>query len=344
MPKTLIVHIGCHKTGTTTLQTYLGHFAEDAAQAGLVYARAGRGARTHHRDLAASLQHPDRSAGYDGWTKLTREIAEGDENGLFMISAEGFCLVPPESLAAALSDIRAAGTEVRIICYVRPHLEAIASLYSQTSKFGRITPLSDYVKVTQRNGYFAFHALYEAWAGVFGAQNTIWRPFLRNELRGQDIVSDLFGWQNETFGTTLERREYHDSNVSPGLAALASLRAIWDEASRTAERRNVEISPDARSRLGEMLINQVTRLIGKDSKVTVPASDYPAVLAAYRDDAAALDEQLFGQPLFLPRLEGYTPERETLDFDLRTLLGAERGPEMEAWARITGRSIGMARD
>ena len=85
--RTLIVHIGTHKTGSTSLQQMLGNLSDSLARSGIHVPVAGRSGGSHG-NLIAEYSGPTRpyhDASLGGWVELPRCTAPR-----ILISAEGF--------------------------------------------------------------------------------------------------------------------------------------------------------------------------------------------------------------------------------------------------------------
>ncbi|MBC7739558.1 MAG: hypothetical protein H7245_20650 [Candidatus Saccharibacteria bacterium] len=135
----LILHIGTHKTGTTTLQSVMGRNREMLAEQGFCYAKTDRGPRPgdqHHLTLQKAI--------------LTGEAAMHAERELllkeFQDSGCHTLVLSIESLSAPmimnpkvlpLISILTEGFDTRIICVCRRQDYFIESLWNQKSKLMR---------------------------------------------------------------------------------------------------------------------------------------------------------------------------------------------------------------
>lgn len=229
----LFLHIGMNKAGSSAIQRTLAAHDKALRAGGLLYPRTGRsGSEAHHllsHVLGFSQGKPPmvRSRGQleDLGPKLIDEAGRAGA-GSVLVSSEVF---------TNRGDIRQvreffAGWDVRIVVYLRRHDHWWASCYSQGV---RMTPEPPWPMGF--DGYIAwqrahrhkgdYRRLLDAWAGVFGSQNLLVRPYER-EQNQPSIVADLlrtigFAGLAETVGT-----EIGDYNVSLGEREISIIDAI----------------------------------------------------------------------------------------------------------------------
>ncbi len=182
---TAFVHIGTHKTGTTSLQVLLA--ANDALlrEAGVFVPQAGRtapGSAGHH-NLAWELRPQPH---FDPWCgtfeMMLREAA--------YVSAQNVCLTSEEFEFlsfndAALRRLRdgflAIGYRPKIIVYLRPQCDYLESLYAEICRDWDIA-FEDFVETIIATGFygqswFEYQQLVGAFANVFGREHVIVRPY-----------------------------------------------------------------------------------------------------------------------------------------------------------------------
>lgn len=135
-----ILHIGAHKTGSTTLQHFLSRNDAALATQGVVYPRTGRSRDAiaygaHHPVAAGLLGGFDADAFGAFADRLGAEIAAASSPRAVILSSETFSLINPRVLAQAL-DVLRKRLEVtpEIVLYERPQCGAIHSAYTQQAK------------------------------------------------------------------------------------------------------------------------------------------------------------------------------------------------------------------
>ena len=247
----LYLHIGFHKAGSTTLQTFVRDNTEALAAAGVVYPEIGRGrdAIAHHalgRGLKRRREPPSADT-----ERLWREVAElaGRESNV-LISSEGLEPSDPAPLAQWLQ-----GVPVKVIAYVRELPGRLVSIYGQSTKRGQNTlDFDDFLtrELTLERSYTA--PKLKVWAELFGAQNIRIRSTDPSCLEGGDIITDFL----VALGLGPDARERLGlvgggvQNVTPGWRTLEVLRSLNAEADWSDD-DDVTGGEDARSPGGSLL-------------------------------------------------------------------------------------------
>ena len=128
--RTLYIHIGAHKAGSTSLQLALAENAEKLRAAEACYIAHGRFADAHHFVYYAALDPAqEKSAAVFG--RISAEIEESSARNFF-ISAEGLeTLKAPESLTPFHALKQAHDLEVVVLFLTRHHGEQMNSAYVQ---------------------------------------------------------------------------------------------------------------------------------------------------------------------------------------------------------------------
>lgn len=190
-PKTLYIHIGTHKTGTTALQNFFDLNRTNLRAWDIVYPldMDGQAKQGHYR-LFWSLQvdcgkHSERfpadlRSARKEWTAAIKQC----DRQYGLISAEGLWACRSDNIGR-IKDMTAA-FDVRIIAYLRRQDGLLSSVYNEQIKNGR--PLERGKEVTYKMDYR--QALGE-WAAVFGRQNIIARPYERGQFYDSNIFADF---------------------------------------------------------------------------------------------------------------------------------------------------------
>ena len=177
MRKTIHIHIGAHKTGTTAVQLFFAGNRAMLAERGLLYPAACEYLRGHHR-LAFALQQsrrqingevPDFGAEIEG---LKAEFDAAPCPAAFLSSEEFFALPPPRIglLRQALS-----GYTVRIIAVLRRPDLLFESIFNQRTKMTtnrfcqpHTAFLDDPLALA---GDLRFDRVLRNWSNAFGREN-----------------------------------------------------------------------------------------------------------------------------------------------------------------------------
>ena len=132
MTKSLVLHIGDPKTGSSSIQEVLRHKLWESSQATLNYPD-----QLNSFPLANALSDPkqaDQRA--ERWGRLA-EWLRASQADVAVVSAEQFFRVDPMVLLDTLTDFLPEYVEnLRVIAYVRPHAGRLVSAFMQRCKAG----------------------------------------------------------------------------------------------------------------------------------------------------------------------------------------------------------------
>jgi hypothetical protein len=149
--KRCIIHIGMHKTGSTSIQRSLQGFRDDRFQ----YARLGKTA--NHSLAMYSLfvphpeQHPLHKTHRPDAAALSAYVAEmraelertidAARGRTLLISGEDISVLPPDSLTQLRDHFRGRFDEITVVGYVRPPGGYMASGFQQRAREGAVSRL-----------------------------------------------------------------------------------------------------------------------------------------------------------------------------------------------------------
>nr|WP_321980118.1 hypothetical protein [uncultured Cohaesibacter sp.] len=187
--KTIYLHIGTHKTGTTSLQNFLFSNREALKKSGWDYPDLGILDGAHHK-LVRELIHKGKNSIFSPlspkmklgdlplWNDLKNYIENSDtENHIF--SGEGFWWVQtPQAIADFLKDYN-----IKIVIYLRRQDLYLESFYQQMVKDGparQPKPIDAWVEyVTRKFNYHDYFKVIQKWEKSFGKENIIVAEFNR---------------------------------------------------------------------------------------------------------------------------------------------------------------------
>lgn len=134
----IILHIGTHKTGTTSIQKYLSSLREELLACGILYPTKGRlrtdpNAPSGHHLLAWSIRSKNGFYGDKYWLEVLREIDSLNHN-VAVLSSEDFENCSGEQVEKIRHYLE--GRSVKIIVYVRNQFDFTVSRYKQNVKTG----------------------------------------------------------------------------------------------------------------------------------------------------------------------------------------------------------------
>lgn len=199
MQRRLILHIGRHKTGTTSLQRFFA--TNDRAlldRYGILYPATGRANHAHHPLFRADADHGVDPARLDA---LRAEVEQSGASTV-LISAENLSqdIVSRERLRRIGEDF--AGGSIDLIVYLRRQDDFLESSYAEIVKRGGCT---------FPQGIFSFdfeldhRDFLRKYADVFGERHLIVRPYLDDE--SFDIYRDFMGAIGCTWSESLRTPE-----------------------------------------------------------------------------------------------------------------------------------------
>jgi hypothetical protein len=271
--KTLYLHIGLNKAGSSAIQRTLASHQKALQSAGLLYPHTGRsGSEAHHllsHVLGFSQGKPPRVQTSSQLENLgPKLLTECSRSGCTAAVVSSEVFTNPGDISRVRDFLT--GWDVRIVLYLRRHDHWWASCYSQGLRmtFDPPWPLGF-------DGYIAwqrsrpqkgdYRRLVDAWAEIFGPENLLVRPYER-EQNQPSIVADLLhtigfpdlatsvGTQVAEFNVSLGERELVliDAIQHTGLSHTARKRLITAISSRPGQVRGGGfISPGERLRMVE---------------------------------------------------------------------------------------------
>jgi hypothetical protein len=289
--RSLVLHIGDPKTGTSSIQR--------ALQLGLVEGKPAKvSGFINHINSANAIsfarQFTPVGGGHKEMAQVDRWIRK-ENSDVLIISSEFFSLSDPELVKRYL-DERYPGFagKIRVIAYVRPHAHRALSAFTERTKAGYT--LSDFDKWLGhflRSGALYYTPRFLKWRAAFG-ENFVLRPYIHTHIRERDVVTDFFsealGAGNFSLGCSI------NENQKISLKALSGLSAFNRGMSGTGI--------VAKQRIPMSLM--ISRFIKAGPGATAPrmgADHIARIIRACRQDAQQLDREFFQEPLFMQELK-----------------------------------------
>jgi hypothetical protein len=206
MHKTIFLHIGTFKTGTSSIQQYLHTHAEELEAQGYF---VPRGQLIGHHDLPLSLikrytpfraEWPSFSGDSESiWGGVLSQI-ETSRCEKIVISSENFCDLVNEHVRRQGEQLRNAlksylqPYKIRVIVYLRK-LDAYAqSMYGEVVKVStKWASLDDMVRTYIKHDSIHVHPsrYLDFYADAFGKENVTVKLYSSETLRGGDVVMDF---------------------------------------------------------------------------------------------------------------------------------------------------------
>lgn len=136
--KRVFLHIGTHKTGSTSIQRFLARADDVLEDQGILYPKTGRpdtnwSNQYGQHELYWSLVGKHGIEGDQVWHELRREI-DAFSGKTVVLSVEGFEYIGTRDIQRTLKYLQP--HSVRVIVYLRPPLHLLKSAYTQRVKMG----------------------------------------------------------------------------------------------------------------------------------------------------------------------------------------------------------------
>lgn len=193
MNKTLYIHIGSGKTGSTALQSFLACNEDELSnEYGIKYICTGRAENKHRAlDYNAGRNNPLFENKVNSLiTDLNHEILNGKEHS-YIISDEDF----PGLTDVEISNYRRmidSSVNIKVIVYLRRQDTYVESWFNQIVKTGQYSAnYSRLLNNIEKKGLLNYHQLLSKWALVFGKSNIIVRPYEFESFIGGNIFTDF---------------------------------------------------------------------------------------------------------------------------------------------------------
>ena len=189
------LHIGMHKTGTTSLQASLASVDEPAGwnfiridgrrnMGSALYAMfASKPHRYHWFQKRGDTPEQVAKAGIKLRKKFVNAINDCTQEN-FIISGESLSLIDPRGIAALYEFLKPLCDEIRVIGYVRPPIAFKISFFQQRVKHSNCTfDFSDFK--------LNYHKRFKKFDDVFGVANVMLRIFEPAMFKNQCVVEDF---------------------------------------------------------------------------------------------------------------------------------------------------------
>jgi hypothetical protein len=287
----LVLHLGDHKTGSTSIQSALASGQVEVDGVRLCYPM-GPFRRNHHNMLARSLRQAARrqTQTLDLADYATEIRAAGAD--VTILSAEAFEVVDPvvvrEALARHLPEFEG---RTECVVYLRPHAERLVSSFAEQVKQGIfLGDLTAFHAKALEDGWLSYTPRLRRWRDTFGNARLTVRPMVRGRLKDGDVVADFLA--SVLPGVAVWLPALPSLNSRASLADLAVLHTLQAAVENVCPRGNGLREPL------RILGWRLARMLEKD-RTPGPAPALHRALAdelvaAYAEDAAAVDAEFLG--------------------------------------------------
>lgn len=217
----ICLHIGPHKTGSTSIQGFMAQHEAALAAQGVLYPDIGRTRAGGHYGLKAEIR--DRGSDLPGWRALAALDREHPD-ARTVVSCEGFEYLNDAQVAAVAQALH--GREVVVMGYFRDYGGLIQSQYLQLSRICRNVEDFDHFFDAYVADEERVFLRFERWARAFGWGQVRLRLFDRSLLAGGDVVEDFL----RSIGTSraaLGIEGAAERNLAPPWEAVEVMRAVF---------------------------------------------------------------------------------------------------------------------
>jgi hypothetical protein len=224
--KTLILHIGRGKTGTSRVQTFLAQNRDALRSQGVHFLQAGRTPHKGQKEFANTFINSPPPfmpipADPDAVRAAVAAEISGSDAPNILLSSENFsgCDVP--KLNAFFRGVLPT-MSARIVFFARSQDELAESEYNQAVRaIGLTASFSEYIRSARE---LDFVEVLEPWADVFGRENIVARVY---DASGRHVVEDFLQCLPlAELGAEFKLGSEEVANESPGFIATHILKAL----------------------------------------------------------------------------------------------------------------------
>lgn len=259
MDKQFYIHIGIHKTGTTSLQQMLAWNRAYLKSKGLLYPTKCTWRGGHHNLPWELLADARTHAKYGSIQELKKEVEDNYES-ICLLSSEDMSRFAPLQKQQLYNLFSAYNP--KIIVYIRNQFDYIVSSWSTVIRNETVhSKFEEYYTfcMKRRLNLLNYDKFLEEWASVFGKENLIIKIYNKNlgENLHQDFIN-LFKASIQLNKLKLPER----ANTSLPYAQLNIMRVI--------NSFNLQLDNDKRAQFVDALLNEIHQNFVIRSKIIPP--------------------------------------------------------------------------
>ncbi|PIE07885.1 MAG: hypothetical protein CSA74_05100 [Rhodobacterales bacterium] len=323
--KTIYLHIGHYKTGTSALQAYLGKHTDALRAHGYLYPASARpvdNSTTHgHLPLTIARDHGFETPPWytedvptaEVFDAFRDEIKRAPEPNIIVSSEEFIQLAMLEKAEAVLADLKArlAGFDVKVVFYIREPFSLLKSWFNEVNKGPWGSQNFPTFFAIHHEDFLSQEPIWRRYADVFGEENVI---VLTYKKLGSEHIAEFLG----AIGCGhVPEGEFGLIHTAQPIQTLELCRLAKDR-HHSYEQATVTDFEDV-----DVLISKVDRISGPYNALASRA-DEPrmseltplAVIEYHHDLQVALAESLDPNPAEGPRMYELALQVEDRDFPL----------------------------
>lgn len=237
MARTVYLHLGIHKTGTTAIQNVCMANHDKLKRAGILFPRSGfiRQAAVDatdtpgHRGLLRFLKEPSKTPLHPAGLHLLGEI-EASRCNRIVISSEVLSAPHNSDAVNGVSWLRKQGFHVKIIVYLRRQDSWLDSFYRERLKWnGAAYPETRSIEefwLAEGDNWLNYRERIGLWRDAVGAENAVIRSY-EDVQEGRGVVVDfldVIGVDDALLDVLQSREAVHNLSLPP--SAVDLLRAF----------------------------------------------------------------------------------------------------------------------
>jgi len=291
----LLLHIGTHKTGTSSIQKAL--YENQACLDDLGYKFYFRGKGGVDRKTGISGGWFDRNEDPRDGLRLSKELAEtlGNTEGNILFCQENLSWVfSRETIQSFHEELKKHFEHISIVIYIRRQDKLAISHHQQGSKstefFSSVFYGSENKALPSYQDYFQkylnFHERIALWTDAFGKDQVQPRVFDKKYLFGEDVVSDFFNmlgatetirtdWVNESNGFVRTKVNHLFNRIDMERHRREKLNRRLDNSGRLAPLRQEATDFYSHFRESNCKLNQQFNLTPEEFLFDDDFSSYP---------------------------------------------------------------------
>lgn len=228
MSRICFLHIGTHKTGTTSIQTFLSANEQSLKSNGIYIPRTGRlSSSSGHHNIAWELNNDPRFNPHLGTLSDLIIELRSLESPTVCISSEDFeyLYARRDSLSRLFCELSSIDCDLIPVVYLRPQAEYMESLYAELVKHGLCTDFRCFFEEIIQTGHFVFADIWrfafdyiqllEPLSEIFDPSHIIVRPYLfKKRTSAASLINDFLSIISNDMPMSEYRYPRNRENVS----------------------------------------------------------------------------------------------------------------------------------
>lgn len=307
MDHVLVLHIGRHKCGSSSIQYFMSSNADKLGELGVLYPEIGRGRNAHH-----TIAIRCRSGSFDDIDAVTA-LSAANPGKTVVLSSEGLGLLRQAQIEELQR--RTSRQPVMIVLYTRDAAGWVPSAYNErTKKAMNLLDFDEFFVRRYSTGGAKLLSRLEPWARCFGWENIRVRSLDKRSLSGGSLIDDflsILGFSLVTFGGA-NAPGLQPQNMSYGWKVLEVLRAQFGQLALYEE--NFELYRGhsyIRLKTAKRLRKTVTKVMAElniDTQRTqyISAQQWNECNEIYGREVEELNAKLIGTKLPMPDAQKVT--------------------------------------